>query len=156
MSTAPAPAPNRTSTSFTLSWGMVTIPCSVYVGIEPVSIQRKEFVKDTDHPVGRVSIDKVDGTVIDRADVVKKAEAANGTWVELDDDEIAAVTTERRLASIVGFIPTKDLAQYETEGLIQVRPKRVKGKTDPGGNKALGLLYAALAAEKVVASSTSH
>jgi len=151
MSKALAAAPNRTSTSFTLSWGMVSIPCSVYVGIEPTGLARKEFVKDTDHPVGRVQIDKTDGTVIDRADVIKKAEATNGAWVELDDDEIAAVTTERRLASVVGFVPVKNLPEYETEGLLQVRPKRVKGKVDPGGNKALSLLYAALAAEKCAA-----
>jgi len=146
-----APQPNRSTNSITLSWGPLNIPCSVYTGTESVAVQRREFVKDTDHAVGRVCIDKVDGTVIDRADIVKRSEATDGSWVELDDDEIAAVTTERGLATIETFIPTTKVGEYLTEGLSQVRAKRVKGKTDPGGNRSLGLLLAALKAEKVVA-----
>ena len=146
-----APQPNRSTNSITLSWGMINIPCSVYTGTESVSVARKEFVKGTDHAVGRVSIDKETGTVVDRADVVKKAEAVNGAWVELDDDEIAAVTTDRGLATIEAFIATTKLGEYLTDGLMQVRPKRVKGKVDPGGNRALTMLYAAMKREKVVA-----
>ena len=88
-----APQPNRSTNSITLSWGMINIPCSVYTGTESVSVARKEFVAGTDHPVGRVSIDKVDGTVVDRADVIKMAEATSGVMVELDDDVGARVNT---------------------------------------------------------------
>jgi non-homologous end joining protein Ku len=146
-----APQPNRSTNSITLSWGMINIPCSVYTGTESVSVARKEFVVGTDHPVGRVSIDKVDGTVVDRADVVKMAEATSGVFVLLDDDEIAAVTTDRGLATIEGFVPVTKLGEYLTDGLLQVRPKRVKGKVDPGGNRSLALLFAAMKREKVAA-----
>jgi non-homologous end joining protein Ku len=146
-----APQPNRSTNSITLSWGMINIPCSVYTGTESVSVARREFVKDTDHAVGRVSIDKVDGTVVDRADVVKMAEATSGAMVLLDDDEIAAVTTDRGLATIEGFVPVTKLGEYLTDGLLQVRPKRVKGKVDPGGNRSLALLFAAMKREKVAA-----
>lgn len=151
MPKALAPPPNRSTNSITISWGMINIPCSVYTGTESVSVVRKEFVKDTDHNVGRVSIDKVDGTVIDRADIEKKAEATNGVWVTLDDDEIAAVTTDRGLATVEAFIPTSKVGEYLTDGLLQVRPRRVKGKVDPGGNRSLTLLFAAMKREKVQA-----
>jgi non-homologous end joining protein Ku len=151
MSKSLASAPTRSSNSFVLSWGAVNIPCSLYVGLEEIRVARKEFVKDTDHAAGRVIIDKETGTVIDRADIVKRAEASNGVWVELDDDEIAAITSDRGLANIVAFIPVKSLGEYETEGLIQVRPKRTKGKFLPGAERGLACLLAALAYEKVVA-----
>jgi non-homologous end joining protein Ku len=149
MPKALAPQPNRSTTSITLSWGMINIPCSVYTGTESVSVTRKEFVKDTDHNVGRVCIDKETGVVIDRADIVRKAEATNGVWVELDDDEIAAVTTDRGLATVEAFVPNAKVGEYLTEGLSQVRPRRVKGKVDPGGNRSLALLFAVMKREKV-------
>jgi non-homologous end joining protein Ku len=154
MSKSLAPQPNRSTNSIVLSWGgTVYIPCSVYTGTESVAVQRKEFVAATGNPAGRVVIDKVTGTVItDPAnEIVKRAEASNGVWVDLDNDEIAACTTEKGLATIVTFIPVKDLASYETEGLHQVRPKRVKGKAVPGAEAALAVLLASMAAEKVVA-----
>jgi DNA end-binding protein Ku len=148
---AQAPTPNRSTNSIVLSWGVINIPLSVYVSTESVSVARKEFVIGTDHPVGRAIIDKTLDATIDRADIVKRAEASNGTWVELDDDEIAAVTTERGLAQIVTFIPVKDLDEYETEGLLQLRPRRIKGKTVPGADKAFALLVCAMRSEKVAA-----
>lgn len=146
-----APTPNRASTSFTLSWGMLNIPVSAYAGTEQVAVQRKEFVTGTDHAVGRISIDKVLGATIDRADVVRRAESTSGVWVDLSDDEIVDVTMPKGLAEVETFIFTKNLGQYVTEGLYQVRPKRVKGKSDPSGVKALTLLFDAMRRRKVVA-----
>lgn len=146
-----APCPERASTSFTLSWGLLNIPLSVYSGTEEVRVARKEFVASTGDPVGRVSINKTTGDVIDRSDVVKMAESTSGAWVELDDDEIAQATQPRGLAVIEKFVPVKSLGNYLTEGLMQVRPKRVKGKTDPSGAKALVLLLEGMKARKVAA-----
>ena len=61
-------------------------------------------------------------------------------------------STDRGLATIVGFVPTTKLhKEYLLDGLSQVRPRRVKGKTDPGAEKALRLLFDTMAARKVVA-----
>src|SRR5215471_9171715 len=120
-----APNPNRASTSFTLSWGLLNIPVSAFAGTEEVRVARKEFTTNGD-PVGRAVTNKTTGDVIDRADVIKKAEASNGVWVELDDAEIAAATMERGSAVIESFVLAKNTPQYLTEGLYQVRAKRVK------------------------------
>jgi non-homologous end joining protein Ku len=150
--------PNRSTSSFTLSWGLLNIPVSAYAGTEEVRVQRKEFCKHVDgegneswQPVGRAITDKSDGSIIDRSDVVRMAESTSGVWVELDDDEIAAATLPRGLAEVETFIATRNVGQYLTEGLYQVRPRRVKGKSDPSGVKALGLLFEAMKARKVVA-----
>jgi non-homologous end joining protein Ku len=144
-----APAPERSTTSMTLAWGVVTIPCSIYTGTEPVSVARKEFLADGT-PVGRVSINKTTGQFVDRSIVVKMAESTSGVWVELDDDEIAACTTDKGLATIVSFVPNAKVnSEYLLDGLNQVRPKRVKGKVDPAGNKALALLLETMKARKV-------
>ena len=147
---ATAPAPQRATTSFTLSWGLLNIPVSAYTGTEEVRVARKEFT-GLGHAVGRVSIDKETGDVIDRADVVKMAESTSGAWVTLDDDEIVAATMPKGLAVIETFILTKNLGQYLTESLYQIRPRRVKGKSDPSGIKALTLLFSAMKNRKVAA-----
>lgn len=150
--------PNRATTSFTLSWGLLNIPVSAYTGTEEVRVARKEFVATIDaegavtwHPVGRAITNKDDGTIIDRADVVRRAEATSGAWVTLDDDEIAEATQPRGLAVVESFILAKNVGQYTTEGLMQVRPKRVKGRSDPAGVKALTLLFGAMKQRKVMA-----
>ena len=151
--TASAPSPERTTSSITLGWGLVSIPCSVYTGVEPNRVARKEFVRDSNPlaPVGRAITNKETGDVIERDSVVRMAESTTGTWVELDDDEMAACTTDKGQAVIVSFVPNTKVGQYVTEGLNQVRPRRVKGKTDPAGEKALTLLYGAMKARKCTA-----
>jgi non-homologous end joining protein Ku len=101
--------------------------------------------------VGRALTNKTTGVIIDRADVVRRAEATSGAWVTLDDDEIVDATMPKGIAVIETFIQTRNLGQYLTEGLYQIRPRRVKGKSDPSGVKALTLLLAAMKERKVVA-----
>lgn len=152
--TALATPPNRAHTSFTLQWGpMVMIPVSVYTGTEATRVTRKEFVKSGDSliEVGRSPIRKDDGTTIDSADVGRYAQADNGEWVLLTDDEIAECTSPRGIGTIVTFVPVKNVGQYLSEGQAQVRPKREKGKVNPAADRAFALLTAALKANKVVA-----
>ena len=99
----PALAPaHRASNTFTLAWGLVTIPLSVYTGTEETRVARKEFRNgDTNVPVGRMPRSCVTPTatpsVIDTAEVTRMAQASNGTWVELTDDEIADCTSPKGL-----------------------------------------------------------
>lgn len=153
MPTALATAPTRAHTSFTLSWGMVTIPLGLYTGTEATRVTRKEFVKDGDSlvEVGRSPIRKDTGVTIDSADVGRYAQADNGEWVLLTDDEIAQCTSPRGLAELVSFVPVKDVGQYLAEGQAQVRPKMEKGKVNPAADRAFALLTTAMKASKVVA-----
>ena len=149
---ATAPMPIRAHTSITLSAGMLNIPLSVYTSTEETRVSRKEFLNgDTNVAVGRAAIRKDTGEVVDNLSVTRMAEASNGTWVTLTDDEIAACTSERGLAEVVTFVPAKDVSMYLVEGLYQVRPKIVKGKPDTAASRALAMLFAGMKARKVVA-----
>jgi non-homologous end joining protein Ku len=147
---ATAPAPTRATTSITLSAGLLNIPLSLYTSTQPTRVERKEFLSgDVSVPVGRSPIRKDTGAVVETGDVTRMAEATNGTWVVLTDDEIAASTSDRGVAEIVSFVSTKDFDNYLTEGLYQARPNVEKGKANPAATKAFGLLLAGMKARKV-------
>ena len=150
--TALAAAPSRATTSITLSWGLLNIPLSVYTGTEETRVSRKEFLLDDPTvSVGRSPVRKDTGEVVDSADVIRMAEASNGTWVPLNDDEIAAATTDRGVAKIVSFVPVEKAEAYLAENQVQVRPKSTKGKPDAAADKAFGLLLSAMRTRMVSA-----
>lgn len=153
MPTATAPAPARQTTSFTLAWGVVNIPLSVYTGTEATRVTRKEFITKGDAlvEVGRSPIRKDTGEVIDSAEVGRYAQAANGEWVLLTDEEIATCTSPRGVGEIVTFVPTSDVDSYLAEGQTQVRPKSSKGKVDVAADRAFALLCLAMESSDVVA-----
>jgi non-homologous end joining protein Ku len=132
---------------------MVLIPCAVYTGTEETRVTRKEFVKDGDSlvEVGRSPIRKDTGNVIDNIEVGRYAQANNGEWVILTDDEIADCTSPKGIGEIVSFVPVKSVGSYLAEGQAQVRPKREKGKTNVAADRAFSLLVTAMKANKVVA-----
>lgn len=153
MPTATAPAPVRQTTSFTLAWGVVNIPLSVYTGTEATRVTRKEFITSGNAlvEVGRSPIRKDTGEVIDNALVGRYAQAANGEWVILTDEEIAQCTSPKGVGEIVTFVPVTDVGQYLSEGQTQVRPKSSKGKVDIAADKAFALLCLAMDSSEVVA-----
>lgn len=147
-----APIPTRSSGSIVLSWGLLTIPLSVYASTESTSLTRKEFVdKDPERPVGRAAIDKNTGEIVEPSSITRMAQADDGTWVELTDDEIRSCTLERGLAEIVTFVPIASASQYLVEDLAQVRPQSTKGKTNPSVDRAFALFLAAMKDQQVVA-----
>jgi len=138
-------APSRPSTSTTLSWGLINVPVSLYSGTDNVGVSRKEFTRDG-VSVGRASTRKDTNEVIGRDDVVKMAQATNGEWVELTDDEIAAVTAPDSRCVIEDLIDLDTIGTvYLTEAWYQVRPKAVKGHVDPNVAQGFALLMAGLA-----------
>lgn len=153
---AEAQVPGKATTSFTLAFGLMNIPVSVYTGTERTAVTRKEYLfhdgaADSSIPIGRVPIRKDTGEVVESADVSRMAEATSGAWVVLTDDEIAQCTSPRGLAEVEAFVPLKDLGNYVVEKADQVRPKREKGKPLPGAEKALATFLAALKARKCAA-----
>ena len=149
---AEAKEPSRSSASMTLSWGLVSIPLSVYNGTESTYVKRQEFVDGKiDHPAGRAIIDKTTGEVVDRARIVKMAEATTGDWVPLNDDEIKACTLETGLAEIIAFVPREQADLYVAEDRIQLRPKKEKSKVNPAAVRAYSLLLTAMNLKSVYA-----
>jgi non-homologous end joining protein Ku len=151
--TALAPAPQRASNSFTLAFGVLNIPLSVYTGTEQTRVERKEFLDgDSGIPVGRSPIRKDTGEVVDNVSVVRMAQASNEAWVVLTDDEIAeADSAVKGVGDVLTFVPRTHVGDYLAEDQAQVRPQRVKGKANPAGEKAFALLLAVLRRKKVVA-----
>jgi len=149
---ADAPEPSRSTGTITLSWGLLNIPLSIYTGTEETNVSRKEFVDgDVERPAGRAVIDKISQEIIDSSRVVRMAEASNGTFVVLTDDEQAACTGVRNVAEVVTFIDNRDIFNYMPNKLMQVRPKRDKGIPNPAGAKAFSLLISAMASQSVTA-----
>lgn len=149
MITRTAPAPTRATASVTLSAGLITIPLSVFTSVESTSVIRKEFLDgNPDISVGRVPVRRDDNTVIDSAQVTRMAQASDGTWVVLTDDEISDCVGLSGSCEIVSFVPIKDAGQYLTDGLYQVRVKNDK-RPGTAAIQALSLLFAGMKARKV-------
>lgn len=147
-----APAPSRANTTITFSMGLITIPLSVHTGVEETRVARKEFTMTADGgyvEVGRSPIRKDTGEVLDSASVTRMAQADNGSWATLDDDEIAACTSPKGLAEVVCFVPNTKVNQYLVQDVKQVRPRKEKGKENPAYEKAFALVLAGLKASKV-------
>jgi Ku protein len=152
MSTALAAPPSRASNSFTLAFGLLNIPLSVFTGTEQTRVSRKEFLDgDCTIPVGRSAVRQDTGEVVGSDRVVRMAEASTGAWVTLTDDEIADCTCPKGVGDVVSFVPVKNVGDYLAEDQVQVRPKAEKGKSNAAGEKAFALLLAALKRKKVVA-----
>lgn len=147
--TRTAPAPTRATSSVVLSAGLINIPLSVYTSVESTSVTRKEFFAgNPDISVGRVPIRRDNDTVIDTADITRMAQAEDGTWVILTDEEIVAAAGLTGGCEVVTFVPVKDAGQYLTDGLYQVRPKNDK-KGGAAATAAFNLLLAGMAHRKV-------
>lgn len=151
---ATAKAPNRATASITLSWGLMSVPVSLYTSTEQIRVARKEFHNgDPDKPIGRAPVLRGTETVVPTSEVTRMATATSGAVVPLGDDEVADVLGHRNgSADIEAFIPADQTSAYLADGdVYQVRAKSVKGVVDAAGDKALALLLAALSARNVVA-----
>jgi DNA end-binding protein Ku len=138
---AQAEAPSRSTGSVTVSWGLVTIPCSIYSAAEDIRVARHEFTNDG-NAVGRRSYDKVTGDNVDAADVIKRATASDGSLVDLTDDEIEQATLPvKGEASIESFIPLSAIGTtYHVASECQIRPAMVKKAYPTSSAKAFALL----------------
>ena len=143
--TALAPEPQRATSSFTLSWGLVTIPVQAFTGTQATRVARKEFLRDEDEvAVGRAPIRKDTGDVVDKDNVVRKAQASNGEWVVLTDEEIADCTAPKGEGKIVSFVPNESRDDFLAENQMQVRPRSSTRKPDPAAERAFALLSTAM------------
>lgn len=140
-----APEPTRSTSTAVISLGLITIPVSLYTSTQSTGFTRKEFTA-TGNPVGRKQFDKETGEDVDPSEIVKKAVASDGeTWVEVNDEEIAAATTLADTAKVEAIISVDELrADYFVDKLYQVRPKAEK-KGGAAIERAFSLLMQSLA-----------
>ncbi len=149
---AKAEAPSRSTGTITLSCGTISIPLSVFTGSEETRVPRKEFFKgDPDQSIGRKAYNKATGEDVELGDITKMAQATNGAWVLLDDDEIAACALPKGVAEVVSFVPRHSLGDYLPEDVAQVRPPRTKGKANPATVAAFSLFLEGLLSKDVCA-----
>lgn len=142
-------APARSSGSLTIGFGMVNVPVKVYGGIEDSSVKRSRFTKDG-HEVGMMNYDKETGDKV--TEFVTKYKTADGTLVELTDEEIAAVVGEGSpVANIIAMVPWDEFSKYHAEGLLQVRPASDKKLKASPYDKAFWLFLSAMREEGVFA-----
>ena len=149
-----AEPPSRSIGTITLSWGsLMNMSLSLYTATEEVSLGRKEFVEgDTSRPAGRAVIDKTTGDIVDSSTVKRLAEADNGAWIEVTEEELASIIGVRNVAEVLTFVPTDQaMTAYVVSGYMQVRPKKVKGVYDAASAKAFALFTQALADKGVCA-----
>ena len=85
---------------------------------------------------------------VDTADVTRMAQASDGTWVTLDDHEIASVAGPSGGCEVIEFVPVDKADRYLTDALYQLRPKADK-RGGAATAAAYGLLLAGMAARKV-------
>lgn len=138
-----APAPGRSSGTLTIGFGMLSIECAVYAGIEDSKIKRSMRTPEG-HEVGFATIDKATGELIPRTDTHLIYSCADGTEVPLNDDEIAdALNQENGRCDLVGFYPLEQFDRYAHVNVMQLRPKKSKGKAQPF-DKPFALLMRAM------------
>jgi non-homologous end joining protein Ku len=140
-----APEPTRSTSTAVIALGLITIPVSLYTSTQATGISRKEFTK-AGNAVGRKQFDKETGDDVDPSDIIKKAVASDGkTWVEVNDDEIAAATVTTDTAKVEALLSTGELfADYHADKLYQIRPK-VEKKGGAAAERAFALLMQSLA-----------
>jgi non-homologous end joining protein Ku len=144
----PANPPSRSTGTLPLTIGLMTLHLALYSGVEDSATRRSQFIeaevpdvadptKTTKvlHPVGMKSYDKVTGADVEKSDIIKCAEAADGTLVPVSDEELQAFCAENGDTEFVGFLDRAEFdATYVIEKKYQVRPAKLKvaGKTQKG------------------------
>lgn len=145
------PVPSRATTSITLTAGAMMFPLSIYTAVEDLAISRSERLDGNPAiEVGRTSIRKDTGDVVDVTNVTRMAQATTGKWVVVEDADLAAIYGETGEATIISFVPVADAGRYVTDGIIQVRARSDKRAAAQAANEAaFSLLLTGMANRQV-------
>lgn len=102
--------PPRSLWNGAVGFGLVTVPVKVYSAIEDKTVHFREVHAKDDSRIEHRRICPNDGKQVDYDDIVMGYEVANGKWVELTDEEIAAAAgSQSRLIDLDHFVPTGDI-----------------------------------------------
>jgi non-homologous end joining protein Ku len=145
------PVPARATTSITLTAGAMIFPLSIYTAVSDLSVSRSERLNgDPAVEVGRTSIRKDTGEVVNTDDVTRMAQASTGEWVVVTDAELAEVYGSTGTAEVVSFVPVTDAGRYVTDGIMQVRASKDKRAAAQAANEqAFSLLLTGMRQRQV-------
>jgi non-homologous end joining protein Ku len=105
----------------------MVFPLSIYTAVSELAVTRSERLNgDPAIEVGRTSIRKDTGEVVNTEDVTRMAQSVTGQWVVVTDAELAEVYGNTGEAHIVSFVPVADTGRYVTDGILQVRAQKDK------------------------------
>jgi DNA end-binding protein Ku len=93
-----------------ISFGLVQIPVGLYPATSDTDLDLHMVDRRDMSPIGYKRVNKRTGEEVPSEEIAKAAEAAEGAWVLLEDDEIKAAAAEStRSIDIVAFIDADEL-----------------------------------------------
>lgn len=124
--------------SYTISFGLVSIPVKVYAAASPQSVSFNLLHEACGGRVRQQYFCPVDQEVVERSEMVKGYEVAKNQYVRFSEDELKKLEAERtdRL-DIVEFVPAKAMDPVLIEKTYYLGP-------DKGGARAYKLLSLAM------------
>lgn len=130
----------RSLWSGSISFGLVTIPVRMFTAEREHEVRFHQLNKKTGN---RIKYDKVDaetGRDVDSDDIVRGYEVSHGSWVTIDDDEMAAIRPEAtRTVDIEDFVDLREVDPIYFDRTYYLAPA-----DDTGAKRAYALLRSAL------------
>ncbi len=127
-----------------VSFGLVTIPISVFSATEDRSPRFRQLRKGDHSPVRYKRVAEVDGQEVGWEDIERGYEVENGAYVVFTDEELAAATPEGgRLIDVVQFVDAAEIDPIFYKSSYYLGPEKT-------GVKAYRILLEALASKERV------
>ncbi|MFB4197422.1 non-homologous end joining protein Ku [Streptomyces carpaticus] len=122
----------------TISFGLVSIPVKVVSATENHSVSFRQVHTADDGRVRYRKVCELDGEELSGDDIGKAYETADGSVVQLSDDDLAALPLPTaRTVDILGFVPVSSIDPYQLDRSYYLAP-------DSGAIKPYALLREAL------------
>lgn len=135
----------RATGSGTISFGLVSIPFKIYTAASSQNVQFNMLNKKTGHRLKQQYVDAVDGTLVERGDMVKGYEFSKDQYVQFSEDELKKLESAKSSSlDLVEFVPEDAVDVVYLEKMYFIGP-------DKGGDKAYRLLSQAMQKTKKVA-----
>ncbi len=130
----------RPIASATVSFGLVSIPVKIYPAANPsAGIRFNLLERETGSRLKQQYVSAKTGEVVARKDIAKGYEFAKGQYVMFTEEELKALQAEAsQTIEIAEFLPTDTIDPVYFDKTYYLGP-------DKGGDRAYGLLTAALA-----------
>jgi DNA end-binding protein Ku len=106
----------RATWSGAISFGLVSVPVQLFTAVRSHKVSFKQLHAGTNAPIKQKRVDTETGEEVPYDEIVKGYEVADGRYVVIDPDELAALDPERsRLIDIVDFVeqPQIDPIYYD-------------------------------------------
>ncbi|MCU4749036.1 Ku protein [Streptomyces sp. JH002] len=122
----------------TISFGLVSIPVKVVSATENHSVSFRQIHTADDGRIRYRKVCELDGEEVGGDEIGKAYEAADGSIVQLTDDDLAALPLPTaRTVDILGFVPVSSIDPYQLDRSYYLAP-------DTGAIKPYALLREAL------------